>query len=127
MDDLDHQVLRIVEHRHVLGHGEVLDAQLRLDLVERGDVDLERLRDVRRQAFDADRVHRLKDVAVTLLDGGRLAGDVDRDLDLDLLLQVDLVKVDVDRTKAAGVGLDLADQHLLVPAVDREVDQVRSA
>src|SRR5207253_4138346 len=84
--------------------------------------------DIRGQAFDADRVDRLKDIGVTLLDRRGLAHDMDGDLDLDLLLQVDLVEVDVDRPQPARVCLNLADENFFRPgAIQNEVDKLGPA
>src|SRR4029077_4968337 len=41
-----------------------------------------------------------------------------------LFLQVHLVEVDVDRPEAAGMRLNVAHEHLLVPTVDRQVDEM---
>ena len=125
MDDLDHELLGVDEDRDALGHAEVRYAKLGLDLLQRREVDLEGLRDVRRQALHAHRVDGLKDVRIAALDGGGLADQVNRHLDGDFLFEAHLVEVDVDRAKPPRVGLDLAHEHLLgaVP-VDQQVDQV---
>ena len=71
--------------------------ELRVDLFQRREIDLELLRDVGREALDLERVDGLKDVRVATLDSGRLAGQMHRHLDADLLFQAHLVEVDVDR------------------------------
>jgi hypothetical protein len=69
----------------------------------------------------------LENVGVPALDCSGLADEVDRHLDCDLLFKADLVEVDVDWAQAAGMGLDLANQHLLVAgAVNQEFDKVRA-
>jgi hypothetical protein len=70
MDDFDHQLFRVDEHGDALGHLQLRDSELRLDLLERREVDLEGLRYVGRQAFHAHCVDRLQDVRVSALDRG---------------------------------------------------------
>ena len=70
MHDLDHQLVGVVHHGHALRHRDLRDAELRLDLLERREVDLERLGDVGRQTLDVDRMQRLKDVGVATLHRG---------------------------------------------------------
>src|ERR1700687_3507619 len=125
LDDLDHELLRVDEHCHALGHFDVRDAKLRLDLLERREVHLEGLGNVGRKAFDPKRVDGLQNIGVATLDGGRLTHQVHRHLDGDLLFEVDLVEVDVDRSQAARMRLDLAYENLLrLVSTDDEVDKV---
>jgi hypothetical protein len=127
VNDLHHQLIWLVEDSHALGHREVGDAKLGLNILQRREVDFERFWDVGRKAFHPHCVDRLEDVGVPTLDCSGLADEVYRHLDCDLLFKAHLVEVDVDWAQAAWMGLDLADQHLLVAgAIDQEVDKVRA-
>ena len=76
--------------------------------VERRDVDVDPLRDQRREARDLDGAQEEGEHAALLLDARGLADHVDRHLHRDLLVHPHRLEVDVDEGVADRVVLELA-------------------
>ena len=77
---------------------EVADVDRRVEVDQRLDRVLDRLRQVVRQRADADRLDRVEERAAWSVDGRRLAGRDERDVDGQLLGHPDEEQVDVERS-----------------------------
>ncbi len=80
--------------------------------------------DVRRQALDEERAHRMLQDAPVLLHPHRHPRHDDRHFDFDALGHGDAIEVHVDHFLGEGIDLDLADQglHRFRLSADHEVD-----
>ena len=88
--------------------------------VELGQIDLDELGQVLRQARDIDLGHHVADDRALALDGRRqrLVDEVQRHLHVDLARRIDPLEVDVQHLVAERVHLHVAQQHLRARAVD---------
>ena len=91
-------------------------------MARRGDVDLDRHRDVARHRLDGEVEEQLLEQTAVLHAGG-LADEVDRDLGAHGDVAADADEVDVHELAPGGVALDLPGEREHVVAVDLEGDQ----
>src|SRR6266404_3054678 len=104
-----------------VGDGQVANVQRVTDL-ERVHVELDAIRDVRRQHFDLHLARHLVEHAAGVAHAVGVSDEVHRHPELDLLRGVDFVEIDVDDVRPNGMALDFANQRLHGLAVHREVD-----
>ena len=76
-----------------------------------GDVDLELLDDVRREALDLDRTQRLLEHAAADLDANRFANEVERNRHAHLLRERNLAEIHVDGSTRQDVVLHLTQKR----------------
>ncbi len=102
-DGRDDRFLGVVEERDTLLGGDVGETE-RVTHLQRGDVDLDSLRDLERKRFDVDLARDLRQHATFDRPGG-LADELDHDLRLNRLVQPHFLKIDVGKPARDDVGL----------------------